>query len=68
MIREHFSKRTRAPQPQLLIVAMIWAIALLCLHDGSQPKWAWYMVGLATVFTVYVAVRLWLYFGTRKVR
>jgi hypothetical protein len=72
MIREqiskHFSNRTAAPQPQLLIAGIVWGIALLCLNDGSRPKFAWAMVGIATLVTVYVAVRFWLYYGTRKVR
>jgi hypothetical protein len=68
MIREHFSNRTTAPQPQLLIAGMIWLIALLCLHDGSQPKWAWCMVGVAALVTVYVGARFWLYYGTRKAK
>jgi hypothetical protein len=66
MIRDHFSRRTNAPQPQLLIVVVIWLIALLCLHEGSQPQWGWGMVAAATLLSVYVAVRFWLYFGVGK--
>jgi hypothetical protein len=66
MIREHIEKRTKAPQPQALIAVMIWVIALICLNDGSKPNWAWGMVGVATLLTMYVALRFWLYYGARK--
>jgi hypothetical protein len=66
MIREHFTNRTNAPQPQLLIAGVVWAIALICLNDGSRPKWAWAMVGAATLLTVYVALRFWMYYGVGK--
>jgi hypothetical protein len=68
MIREHFTNRTNAPQPQLLITGIVWIIALLCLNDGSRPKWAWGMVGMATLMTVYIAVRFWLYYRGPKAR
>jgi apolipoprotein N-acyltransferase len=66
MIRDHFARRTNAPQPQLLIAGVIWLIALLCLYDGSRPKWAWAMIGVAALLSVYVAVRFWLYYGAPR--
>jgi hypothetical protein len=68
MLQGHFSNRTNAPQPQLLIVAVIWVIALICVSNGTNQKWAWCMVAMASVLTVYVGVRFWLYYGARKSR
>jgi len=68
MISDHFTKRTSAPQPQMLIVVVMWAVAVICLTEGTQPKWAWAMVGMATLLSVYVGVRFWLYFGRSKAR
>ncbi len=61
MIREHFTNRTTAPQPLILITGVLWGIALLCVTQGSQPKWAWAMVICASLLTVYAAVRMWIY-------
>jgi hypothetical protein len=66
MIRDHFANRTTGPQPLVIIAVMIWAVALICVNDGSRPKWAWAMVGFATLLTVYVGLRFWLYLGARK--
>jgi hypothetical protein len=66
MIREHFSNRTSAPQPQLLITGVVWVIALICLFGGSQPRYGWAMVGMAALLTVYVGVRFWLYYAKPK--
>jgi hypothetical protein len=66
MIRDRYANRTNAPQPQMMIAGMIWAIALFCLFGGSQPKWGWCMVAIAVVDTVYVATRFLQYYGARK--
>jgi hypothetical protein len=66
MIRDHFSRRTNAPQPLLIILAVVWIIVIICVNQASRPQWAWYMVGMAALLTVYVAVRFRLYFGTRN--
>jgi hypothetical protein len=66
MIRDHFSNRSTAPQPQLLIAAVIWLVALICVSNGTTPKWAWCMVASATLLTLYVGVRFWLYYAARK--
>ncbi|PSH05753.1 MAG: hypothetical protein CXZ00_01020 [Acidobacteria bacterium] len=67
-IRGRYSNRTDAPQPLAIIAVIIWVIALICLFDGTNLLYAWCMVGVATLVTVYVALRFWLYFGARKAR
>jgi len=61
MIRDHFSNRTTAPQPLVLITGVLWGIALICVNAGTRPKWAWAMVICATLLTVYAAARMWIY-------
>jgi hypothetical protein len=61
MIRDHFANRTSNPMPQLLLACIVWVIAMICLHDGSHPTWAWCVVAAAALLTLWVGARLLLH-------